>query len=203
MMKIAVFGGTGRTGLHVMRRALAEGHEVVVLARTPAKMTIQDKNLTVIVGDVTDRTAVTQTIASADAVISALSPNLTGVQNIIAAMQEREARRLIVTSGAGVKRAGDEPTFSSKIISGLIKTFSRQVYEESLAIADAVQNSGLAWTLVRAPRLVDKPAVGNLYIGPLNKNMKTTLSREDFANFLVTAVTDNAWIGKSPVLSDR
>ena len=27
-MKIAVFGGTGRTGIHVVARALAEGHEV-------------------------------------------------------------------------------------------------------------------------------------------------------------------------------
>ncbi|GIK56775.1 MAG: NAD(P)H-binding protein [Chloroflexi bacterium] len=202
-MKIAVFGGTGRTGLHVVRLVLAAGYDVTVLARTPAKMTIQDRNLTVVAGDVTDITAVTQTITGADAVISAISPTLTGVQNIITAMQAAGVRRLIVTSGAGVKRDGDEPTLSSKIISGLIKTFSRQVYEESLAIADAVQNSGVAWTLVRAPRLVDKPATGNLYIGPLNKNMKTTLSREDFARFLVTAVQDDAWVGKSLVLSDR
>jgi putative NADH-flavin reductase len=202
-MRIAVFGGTGRTGLHVVQQALAAGHEVVVLARTPARLAVQSDKLTVIKGDVLEPTAVAQTIAGAEAVISTLSPTLAGIQNIVAAMQRAGVRRLIVTSGAGVKREGDEPTFSSKLISRLIKTFSRQVYEESLAIADVVQHSGLAWTLVRAPRLVDKPATGNLYSGPLNKNMKTTLSREDFARFLVTAVTDETWIGKSPVLSDR
>ena len=202
-MKIAVFGGTGRTGTHVVQRALADGHEVVVLARTPEKLTVKDDRLTVVQGDVLDKTAVSQTITGADAVISALAPTLAGVQNIVAVMKKANVRRLVVTSGAGVKRAGDEPPFASKLISGAIKLFSRQMYEESLAIADLVQYSGLDGTLVRAPRLMDKPATGNLYIGPLNKNMKTTLSREDFANFLVTAVTDDKLIGQTPVLSDK
>jgi uncharacterized protein YbjT (DUF2867 family) len=202
-MKIAVFGGTGRTGILVVKAALAQGDEVVVLARTPEKMTIQDEKLTVVQGDVEDKTAVAQTIAGADAVISALAPHLVGVQNIIATMQETGVRRLLVTSGAGVKRAGDTPPFSSKIIGGILKLTSRDMYEQSVALADAVQASGLDYILVRAPRLLDKPATGNLYVGPLNKNMKTTLSREDLANFLVAQAKEHDWIGKTPVLSDK
>lgn len=202
-MKIAIFGGTGRTGIHVVRQALAEGYEVAALARTPAKMTVQDEKLTVIPGDVTDKTAVAQTIAGCDAVISAIAPNLAGVKNIIAAMKEEGVHRLIITSGAGVKRAGDDPPLSSKIISRLIKTFSKDVYEQSVGIADAVQASGLDYTLVRAPRLVDKPATAELYTGPLNKNMKTTLSREGYGRFLVAQVQQKEWIGQTPVLSDK
>lgn len=202
-MKIAVFGGTGRTGIHVVKSALAQGYDVTVLARTPEKMTMTDEKLTVVQGDVRDKTAVAQTIAGCDAVISALAPHFVGVQNIIAVMQEQGVRRLIVTSGAGVKREGDTPPFSSKIISGVLKTFSKDVYEQSFAIADALLDSGLDYTLVRAPRLLDKPAAGNLYVGPLNKSMKTTLSREDFANFMVAQIEDKTWVGKSPVLSDK
>ncbi len=33
-MRIAVFGGTGRTGRHVVTQALAAGHEVRVVVRT-------------------------------------------------------------------------------------------------------------------------------------------------------------------------
>ena len=33
-MRIAVFGGTGRTGRHVVTQALAAGHEVRVLVRS-------------------------------------------------------------------------------------------------------------------------------------------------------------------------
>lgn len=202
-MKIAVFGGTGRTGILVVKAALAQGYEVVSLARTPEKMMIQDEKLTVVQGDVEDKTAVAQTIAGADAVISALAPHLVGVQNIIATMQEAGVRRLLVTSGAGVKCPGDTPPFSSKIIGSILKLTSRDMYEQSVALADAVQVSGLDYTLVRAPRLMDKQATGNLYVGPLNKNMKTTLSREDFANFLVAQVQEDEWIGKTPVLSDK
>ena len=63
---------------------------------------------------------------------------LAGVQNIIDAAKDAGIRRLVVTSGAGVVRSGDEPTFSSKIISWLIKTFSKEAYEESFAIADTL-----------------------------------------------------------------
>ena len=202
-MKIAVLGGTGRTGQHVVQRALAEGYEVVLLARTPEKLAIQDKKLTVLQGDVTDKPAVAKTVAGAEAVISSLTPTAVGMENIIAYLKDTGARRLIVTSGAGIDIPGDEPPFSGKIISWLIKTFSRQAYEESMAVADAVWGSGLDWTLARAPRLVDKPATGNLYVGPLNKDMKTTLSREDYANFLVTAVTDDTLINRAPVVSDK
>jgi hypothetical protein len=124
------------------------------------------------------------------------------MENIIASMKETGIRRIVVTSGAGVYRTGDEPPFSSKIISWLIKIFSRQAYQESLEIADALQASELDWTLVRAPRLVDKPATNDLYIGPLNKKMQTTLSRQDYANFLVAAVKDESLINEAPVLSD-
>ncbi len=202
-MKIAVFGGTGRTGIHVVSAAVAKGYEVVVLARSPEKMTVQDENLTLIQGDVTDKSAVKQTVAGTDAVISSLAPTLLGVQNIIEAMQEEGIERIIVTSGAGVYRNGDEPPVSSKIISWLIKTFSKDAYQQSLDIANAIKDSGLAWTVVRAPRLVDKPANGNLYIGSLNKQMKTTLSRDDYANFLVDQVEASSWLEKSPVLSDK
>jgi putative NADH-flavin reductase len=202
-MKIAVFGGTGRTGIHVVKKALAQGHEVVVLARTPEKLTVQDEKFSIVQGDVTDQSAVDQTVNGADAVISTLAPTLVGMQNIIASMKKAQIRRIVATSGAGVYRTGDEPPFSSKVISWIIKTFSKQAYEESLAIANALQDSGLEWTLVRAPRLVDKPASNQLYIGPLNKNMKTTLAREDYAKFLVTAVNDDDLIGQSPVLSDK
>jgi putative NADH-flavin reductase len=202
-MKLAVFGGTGRTGIHVVRKALAAGHEVTALARTPDKMGIQDAKLTVVQGDVTDRAAVDKTVAGADAVISALAPTVAGMQNIVAAMKAAGITRIVVTSGAGVYRPGDNPPMASKIISFIIKTFSGDAYNASVGVADVLDKSGLEWTLVRAPRLVDEPARGNLYVGPLNSSMKTTLTREDYGQFLLDQLNDRSWIQKSPVISDK
>lgn len=202
-MKIAIFGGTGRTGIHVVKKALGEGYEVSVLARTPEKMTISDNKLTVIQGDVTDSAAVARTIEGSNAVISSLAPSIEGVNNIVSVMQEQGPRRLIITAGAGINRPGDNPPFMSKIISRLVKTLSPDAYYQTLEVADAVANSGLDWTLVRAPQLVDKPATGSLYVGPLDGNMKRTLTREDYGNFLVAQVNDNSLVGQAPVVSDK
>lgn len=202
-MKIAVFGGSGRTGQHVVRKALADGHEVIALARAPEKLAIASEKLTIIPGDAADKSAVVQTITGADGVISALTPSQTAIDNILEAMAGAGVRRIIVTCGAGVYRPGDDPPMSSKIISWIIKTFSGAAFAASTAVADALPGSPSDWTLVRAPRLVNKPATNSLYVGPLTKEMKTTLSREDYANFLVAALTDGSLIGQTPVVSDK
>jgi putative NADH-flavin reductase len=203
-MKLAVFGGTGRTGVHVVRQALEQGHEVVVLARTPDKMGIKHDRLTVVQGDVTDKAAVAKAISSdTDAVISSLGPTEAGVKNIIAVMKSAGVKRLVVTAGAGVYRSGDNPPFISKFISGMIKTFSKDAYQQTYNVVEAVERSGLDWTILRAPRLMDKPATGNLYVGPLDGRMKSTLSREDYAALLLAQATDRALVGQAPVCSDK
>ena len=46
-MKLAVAGATGRIGGGLTREALAQGHQVVALVRTPESLKIQHENLTV------------------------------------------------------------------------------------------------------------------------------------------------------------
>ena len=41
-MKLAMFGATGTVGSALVGKALAAGHELRVLARTPAKLTSTD-----------------------------------------------------------------------------------------------------------------------------------------------------------------
>ena len=40
-MKLVVFGGTGPSGMEVVRQALKKGHFVTVVARTPEKMELK------------------------------------------------------------------------------------------------------------------------------------------------------------------
>ena len=73
-MKIAIFGGSGKTGQHLVVQALDAGHEVVMLARTPSNFTIRHPKLTVLQGDIVDATCVEATIQGVDAVLSVLGP---------------------------------------------------------------------------------------------------------------------------------
>jgi hypothetical protein len=54
LVRLAVFGASGRTGRPLVERALAEGHTVRALVRTPTKVGIQDARLELIQGDATD-----------------------------------------------------------------------------------------------------------------------------------------------------
>ena len=71
-MNLTVLGATGPTGTQLVEQALAAGHHVTALARSPEKLTITNPNLHVVQGDATDRAAVSQAMKRADAVISTL-----------------------------------------------------------------------------------------------------------------------------------
>lgn len=73
-MKIVVFGATGGTGKNVVERALADGHDVVAVARRPEAVAARD-GLVVHKGDVLEQASVTAALKGADAVICAVGPS--------------------------------------------------------------------------------------------------------------------------------
>jgi putative NADH-flavin reductase len=209
-MKIAIFGGTGKTGKHVVEQALAAGHEVRVLARNPAKLTIQDPRLHVVGGDVQDTAKVLETISGVDAVISALGPTTNkpvlevskGMANIIAAMRQRGVKRLIVTAGAGVRDPLDQPKLVDNFIVVALKTFNGNVYEDMRQVVEQVKASGLDWTVVRGPMLTDDAPTGKVRAGGVGKDIGTKLARADFAMFLLQQLSSPTWSRKAPAISN-
>ena len=61
-MNLVVLGATGRTGSLVVEQALAAGHTVTALVRSPQKVTAANPNLRVIAGEATDTSAVARAI---------------------------------------------------------------------------------------------------------------------------------------------
>ena len=53
-MKVIVFGATGKTGLHVCRQALEQGHQVTAFTRSVSKIDGLAPDLQVAQGEVTD-----------------------------------------------------------------------------------------------------------------------------------------------------
>jgi len=130
-MKLTIFGATGKTGVHLLEQALASGHTVTALARTPSKITIQHERLKVLQGDATNAAHVAQAIAGSQAVVTGLAQDSQIIANIIAGMKQHGVRRVIVAAGAGVPDPADQPTSFNHFMSFLIKTLSRKVYDEA------------------------------------------------------------------------
>ena len=177
MVKIVVFGASGRTGKQVVRQALDAGYHVTAFVRTPSKLGIEHDNLNVFQGNVMDAEKVKQTIAGQEAVISTLGPmrppvpNMmeTAAKNIIAAMYKHGVKRLISTTGAGVRDPRDRPKLIDKFIKALLTLMAREVLRDSEANVNVIRSSDLDWTIVRFPRLVSGEHTGKYRVGYVGK----------------------------------
>jgi putative NADH-flavin reductase len=209
-MKLAIFGATGRTGQHLLRLALKEGHQVTVLVRDPAKLTEKSDRLTVVQGSLKDADCLDRVVKGADAVLSALGPANNqptfdisqGMQAILTAMRVNGVKRLIVSAGAGVGDPDDAPKLFNRLINVLLKATSRYVYEDMLKTVALVRESGLDWTVVRVPMLTDDPATAQVKVGMVGKGMGPRISRADMADFMLKQVKADQFLRKAPAISN-
>ena len=208
-MKLAIFGGTGKTGQHLINHALKDGHEVVALARTPSKVTVKSDRLRVIQGDILDVASVEAAIQGADAVLSVLGPSNNkpdftiskGMDNILSAMGKHGVRRLIISAGAGVRDPQDQPKLIDKIAGFALKVISRNVVADMQAVVDKVRASDRDWTIVRVPMLTDEPSRKTLKVGYVG-DISPRISREDMAVFMLRQVQDDTHLRKAPAISN-
>jgi len=203
-MKIALFGATGATGQLVLEQALARGHTVTALVRTPSKLTTTHERLAVIQGDATDPAAVEKAVAGQEAVISTIGSGSntkhvtlysTCIRNIIDAMEKQKVERLLCISAGGAYPGKDPgaPFILNYIVKPL---FLKDVFADMARMEEAVKQSRLAaWTIVRPPRLVDTPATGN-YRQERTYSIKggNKMGRADLAAFMVNELDAGKYV---------
>jgi nucleoside-diphosphate-sugar epimerase len=142
-MRIAVTGGTGFVGSHLVDAALAAGHEVIALTRRDQP---PRERVSWISGDLHDRAALERLVDEADAVIHVAGVisaqgaaafekgNVEGTLAMLAAATAGGVRRFVHVSSLAAR----EPNLS--------------LYGASKAKAEGlVHGSGLDWAIVRPP----------------------------------------------------
>jgi putative NADH-flavin reductase len=208
-MKIVVFGASRGVGFKVVEQALQAGHHVTAFVRSPEKFTLRHPNLTVVKGDAMEAAAVATAIAGQDAVISVLGPTRppvpgmmeTAARNIVSAMKKHGVRRLVSTTGAGVRQPEDQPKVADHMIAFLLNLLAKSVVVDSAANVKAIQSSDLDWTVVRFPRLLDGDPTGKYCFGYVSKESSTQLSRTDAADAVLKELTEKKWVRKLPLVS--
>ena len=210
-MKLAIFGATGETGKQIVKQALEKGDKVIAYVRNPQKLNINHECLTIIQGELSEKTAIERSISGVDAVISVLGPRggsknkpiTQGMQNIILAMGKHNVHRLIISSTLSLSDPEDLPDFKSGILINLVKLINPAAYEEIINVGKVMQGSNLDWTIIRLPLLNNNPKSGKIKVGYLGKNeVGLKISRADIADFMLKQVQDTKYIGKAPVISN-
>jgi putative NADH-flavin reductase len=108
-VKLTIFAASRGTGRQVLDQAVAAGHDVTAVVRSPGSV---PGNVRVIVADLSapDPAALEAAVNGADAVLSGLGPRgkaeygiaSTGTRAIIEAMKATDVRRIVVVSVAGI-----------------------------------------------------------------------------------------------------
>src|ERR687888_2308318 len=74
VMRLTIFGASGKTGRHLVEQALEAGHTVTAVVRDPARLPLRHDRVQVVKADVLDPAAIGPAVAGVDAVVSALGP---------------------------------------------------------------------------------------------------------------------------------
>jgi putative NADH-flavin reductase len=211
-MKLTIIGATGGIGRHLLAQALAAGHDVTAVVRDPRRLpssAVRRARAVTVELAVPDAAALRSAVAGADAVLSALGARSRseagvaerGTQAILAAMSATGARRLIVVSAAPIgtvasparrhppRQDPGDGIVMRTLLSPLVKAAFREHYADLARMEDAVRASGLDWTVVRPPRLTDRPPSGR-YRTAFGRNVRGGfwIPRADVAAFLLAAV---------------
>ncbi|WP_198418488.1 NAD(P)-dependent oxidoreductase [Cryobacterium frigoriphilum] len=205
---IALFGATGKTGRRVLARLLGAGYSVRALARAPERLGVID-GLTVIAGDVLDPDAVAETIRGSDAVISVfgqvkgspLQVQTDGTRLIVKQMHAHGLTRIVSLSGGGLRDPHDRPKAADHVIRFLLKTLSGRVLADAEGHLRVLEQSGLDWTVVRGPRLTEKPGTGSYRLGWVGLDTGIEISRDDLADFILTQIDDDRFVRAMPFVS--
>ena len=159
-MKIAVIGASGRCGRRTVTHALAAGHEVISVVRTP---TSAPEGTQVAQADARDTDALTRAITGTDAVVSTLGHvegdnDLTLLQDgataLVTAMRSAAVDRLVSISAAAAYVAGDDP-LSRLVAKPILERVLKDNNVDTRAMEEVITASDLTWTTLRPGRLID------------------------------------------------
>jgi putative NADH-flavin reductase len=207
-MKLVIFGATGKTGIELVKQALEEGHTVTAFVRDPARLAIEDANLTLVTGDVFDAASVTKAVQGQDAIVCALGAGselkkttvrTAGTINIINGMQQNNLKRLVVVTAMGVGESWDDLSLFNKLFYATLLKSSRDDHETQEA---AVKESGLDWTIIRPSGLTDTPKTGVYETGENISAATSKIARADVADLILKELEQNKRIGKAVTITN-
>jgi uncharacterized protein YbjT (DUF2867 family) len=207
-MNITVFGATGGIGGHVVRQALAAGHEVTAVVRDRARFDVTHPALQVArVPGLSDPEVLRPALDAGDVAISGIGPRgrkdgpvaANATRGILGAMEASGVRRFVAVSAVPVGPVPEGESFvNRRILLPLISAVARDVYVDLAAMEDEIKRSTTQWTIVRPPKLVNKTLTGN-YRTNVGGNVPRgyAISRADVADAMLGVLDDPATLGQA------
>ncbi len=208
-VKIAIIGGTGKSGTYLVRELLNRGYNLKALVRNSDNLKTKSPLLEVIQGSVDNLETVKDLISGCTAVISTLGMGIpsseptifsTATRNILSAMNQLHVNRYVAITGLNVDTPDDEKSQDVQSATNWmytnypISTADRQIEYRLLT------ESELDWTLVRLP-LIELTNECRATMVSLKDCPGNKVSATDLAHFLIGQMEDKTYLKKAPFIS--
>jgi uncharacterized protein YbjT (DUF2867 family) len=203
-MRVLVIGATGALGRDIVAGTLSAGHQTAALVRDPGRTAALPAGVQAIQGDVLRIGSLVTAVSGTDAVICALgtpSPRRPstllrdGTQNLVKAMQQQGPRRLVCVTLLGTGSSRDSASFVYRTV--ILRALAPMVPDKE-AQEDAVQASGLDWTLVRPPRFAGGRGRGRVRVIAQGQPGRVGhVVRADLSRFVLDCASKDLYVGQA------
>jgi putative NADH-flavin reductase len=210
-MKVIVFGATGMVGKQLVKQALFNGYAVKAFGRNVfSEFDTADEQLELIKGALFDEKEVLDAIRGCDAVLSALGGSIDGadktrtlgMKNIIAQMKKATVRRIVAVGGLGVLNADENSLLIDQ--DNYPKEYLAVGMEHKKAY-EYLNESGLDWTFVCCPDIINQEATGSFVTKasypPEPNNYK--INSGDLALFMLGELKKNEYVKERVGISNN
>jgi putative NADH-flavin reductase len=202
-MIISVFGASGRSGRAFIAAASAAGHALRLHYRSAPEDEAPPLS-TVVVGALTDPTAVREVLRGAEAVVVLFGPRpkarhvftAKSTKAIIDGMQAQGQTRLLVLTGAMIGDSAGNISIPMRTLEFAIRRIGDDEQSDDRAAQErVVRGSKLDWTLVKPPRLTESSEVTPTRAATdLAVGLRSRMSRASLAAFLLQEIHDRRYI---------
>ena len=204
--RILIIGANGGIGGQCVEVALAAGHKVTALVRTPSKLTLTHPNLVIAAGDVTQPATLFSHLPDQDVVISAIGSGgighdkpttlySRGAATLLAELSKTTTRRVFFISSIAMEIDPASSLFIRFMARYVMPPLLKNMFADIQRMEAIIRPSMADWTIIRAPRLTNGPLTGQ-YRYAVNEFLTkgTQISRADLALFIIQHLTDQTTI---------
>ena len=202
-MRVVVLGGAGQLGRAVVQALVERGHAVCAAVRRPPVPPLVG-SVEVRLADARNTTEIRGAIRGFDALVNAIGAGTLRRNDVestttavaVAVAHEVGVERYIAISAGMV--ALDWPIFKYL----LRPLMFRNILAEHRRVEGIVNTSPLAWTIVRPPRLTNRPPTGYLASSELQPRLLSA-ARADVAAFIADELESNQHVRQAVFVASR
>ncbi|MDP6437791.1 MAG: NAD(P)H-binding protein [Gammaproteobacteria bacterium] len=205
-MRLLVFGGSGKSGTHLVEQALAQGHRVTAVLRDAGRLSVNHPGLEIAEGMPDDADFLAEVTAKGfDAALSTLgithwsntTPLADMTRVIVAALEAQHIERFVCMTSLGCGESAGQGAWTVRLFQ---HTALKYILRDKDVQEEVIRNSKLRWTLLRPARLMQEASKGEIIRwegSPPDRRIKWEVSFAEAAEQMLAMLSDPDFVHKA------